>query len=75
MAHLITLSFVLPVFAVAAGHAGAGLLQYLAQSAQKDPQSVLIVSTKAAVPDVVRRPFSDRRERIWNSFIIKVPPW
>ena len=51
------------------------LLQYLAQSAQKDPQSVLIVSTKAAVPDVVRRPFSDRRERIWNSFIIKVLPW
>ena len=61
--------------ALAAGHAGAGLLQYLAQSAQKDPQSVLIVSTKAAVPDVVRRPFSDRRERIWNSFIIKAPPW
>ena len=26
----------LPVFAVAAGHAGAGLLQYLAQSAQKE---------------------------------------
>ena len=25
--------------------------------------------------DVVRRPFSDRRERIWNSFIIKAPPW
>ena len=22
-----------------------------------------------------RRPFSDRRERIWNSFIIKVLPW
>ena len=32
-------------------------------------------STKAAVPDVVRRPFSDRRERLWNSFIMKAPPW
>ena len=34
----------IPQWAAVHRHAGAGLLQYLAQSAQKDPQSVLILS-------------------------------